>query len=48
MKKILIFVYDMKAIDKNKVVILASNNNKLKYFISENNGESWQDKNLVY
>ena len=40
------FVYDMKAIDKNKVVILASNNNKLKYFISENNGESWQDKNL--
>ncbi len=41
------FVYDMKAIDKNKVVMLASDsNNKLKYFISENNGESWKEKNL--
>ena len=40
------FVYDMKAIDKNKVVILASDNNKLKYFISENNGVDWKEKNL--
>ena len=40
------FIYDMKVISGDKVVILASEEGIFKYFISEDKGEKWIEKKL--
>lgn len=40
------FLYDMKTIEEDKIVILASEEGIFKYFISQDNGESWSEKKL--